>query len=57
MVSGPDGHTKKRPGQPETAGAAREPHVAARDRPGTGNNARRLGILFMSIFCRNYNGI
>jgi hypothetical protein len=36
-----DGHTKKRPGQPETA----------RDRPGTGNNARRIGILFNSNFC------
>jgi hypothetical protein len=57
VVSGPDGHTKKRPGQPETAGAAREPHGAARDRPGTGNNARHLDILFKSIFCRNYNGI
>ena len=39
------GHTKKRPRQP----------AAARDRPGTGNNARRIGILFKSIFCRNYN--
>ena len=26
-------------------------------RPGTGNNARRIGILFKSNFCRNYNGI
>jgi hypothetical protein len=33
-----NGHTKKRPGQPETA----------RDRPGTGNYARRIGILFKS---------
>ena len=24
-------------------------------RPGTGNNARRIGILFKSNFCRNYN--
>ena len=39
------GHTKKRPGQ----------HGAARDRSGTGNNARRIGILFKSNFCRNYN--
>ena len=30
---------------------------SARDRPGTGNNARRIGILFKSNFCRNYNGI
>jgi hypothetical protein len=29
-----DGDTKKRPGQPETA----------RSSPGTGNNARRIGI-------------
>jgi hypothetical protein len=42
-----DGDTKKRPGQPETA----------RSSPGTGNNARRIGILFNSNFCRNYNGI
>ena len=34
------GHTKKRPGQLR----------AARDRPGTGNNARRIGIVFKSIF-------
>jgi hypothetical protein len=27
----------------------------ARDSPGTGNNARRIGILFKSNFCRNYN--
>jgi hypothetical protein len=38
------GHTKKRP----------RPPGAARDRPGTGNNARRIGILFKSNFCRNY---
>ena len=37
-------HTKKRPGQPETA----------RDRPDTGNNARRIEILFKSNFYRNY---
>jgi hypothetical protein len=30
---------------------------SARDRPGTGNNARRIGILFKSNFCQNYNGI
>ena len=23
--------------------------------PGTGNNARRIGILFKSNFCRNFN--
>jgi hypothetical protein len=34
------GHTKKRPEQRGTAG--------------TGNNARRIGILFKSNFCRNY---
>ena len=28
---------------------------SARDSPGTGNNARRIGILFKSNFCRNYN--
>jgi hypothetical protein len=27
---------------------------SARDRLGTGNNARRIGILFKSNFCRNY---
>ena len=26
-------------------------------RPGTGNNARRIGILFKSNFFQNYNGI
>jgi hypothetical protein len=28
---------------------------SARDSPGTGNNARRIEILFKSNFCRNYN--
>ena len=45
------GHTKKRPGQPETA---RSSPGTARDRPVTGNNARRIGILFKSNLCRNY---
>ena len=39
------GHTKKRPGQ----------SGAARDRPGTGNNAGRIRIVFKLIFFRHYN--